>query len=233
MNDCQHTGSVISRCGNFVYSSTLLVWCKSGHVSSVWPTTDVPWRYLHVNTSTRLVSPDNLHDVFTVFTVFTDFNITTQYRHHPSVSYGCHTRSRYLDCHVPDHLLPVVVAGLFGGNLTQWDFFGRISRTLTVFFKMLGGIRYPCRSVSDTESTDITEVLPVGYQVSSLLRTILWLSVGQDSHLPIQSVLPDELTMIVTGASEASVSADWSHSSKDRPEASSSTRWSHTSTTRE
>ena len=27
--------------------------------------------------------------------------------------------------------------------------------------------------VSDTESTDITEVLPVGYQVTSLLETLL------------------------------------------------------------
>ncbi len=43
--------------------------------------------------------------------------------------------------------------------------------------------------VSDTESTDITEVLPVGYQVTSLLGTLLWISVGQDSHLPIQPVL--------------------------------------------
>jgi hypothetical protein len=43
--------------------------------------------------------------------------------------------------------------------------------------------------VSDTESTDITEVLPVGYQVTSLLEGLLWISVGQDSHLPIQTVL--------------------------------------------
>ncbi len=41
--------------------------------------------------------------------------------------------------------------------------------------------------VSDTESTDITEKLPVGYQVTNLLETFLWLSVGQDSQ--IQSVL--------------------------------------------
>ena len=43
--------------------------------------------------------------------------------------------------------------------------------------------------VFDTESTDIVEVLPVGYQVTSLLWELLWLSVGQDSHLPIQPVL--------------------------------------------
>ena len=43
--------------------------------------------------------------------------------------------------------------------------------------------------VSDTESTDIDEVLPVGYQVTSLLETFLWISVGQDSHLSIQPVL--------------------------------------------
>ena len=43
--------------------------------------------------------------------------------------------------------------------------------------------------VSDTESTDIAEVLPVGYQVTSLLGALLWLSVGQDSHFPIQPVL--------------------------------------------
>jgi hypothetical protein len=43
--------------------------------------------------------------------------------------------------------------------------------------------------VSDTESTDITEVLPIGYQVTSLLERLLWLSVGQDSHLPIPPVL--------------------------------------------
>ena len=43
--------------------------------------------------------------------------------------------------------------------------------------------------VFDTESTDIVEVLPVGYQVTSLLWELLCLSVGQDSHLPIQPVL--------------------------------------------
>jgi hypothetical protein len=80
---------------------------------------------------------------------------------------------------------------------------------------MMGGIRYPYRvtslfphptryrlfqrgstfhvtpchdDVSDTESTDIVEVLPNGYQVIILLETLLWLSVGQDSHLPIQTV---------------------------------------------
>ncbi len=42
----------------------------------------------------------------------------------------------------------------------------------------------------------------------------------------------DELTIIATRASEASVSADGSHSSKVRPESSSSTRCSHTSTRR-
>jgi hypothetical protein len=43
--------------------------------------------------------------------------------------------------------------------------------------------------VSDTESTDITEVLPVGYQVTNFLGALLWLSVGQDSPLLIQPVL--------------------------------------------
>ncbi len=37
----------------------------------------------------------------------------------------------------------------------------------------------------------------------------------------------DELMIIVTGASEASVSADGSHSSKVRPEVSSPTRYRH------
>ena len=44
--------------------------------------------------------------------------------------------------------------------------------------------------LSDTESTDIAEVLPVGYQVTSLLETLLWLSVGQDSHFqPVLHVI--------------------------------------------
>ncbi len=44
--------------------------------------------------------------------------------------------------------------------------------------------------------------------------------------------ISEELTIIATGAWEASVSTDGSHSSKVRPEVSSSTRCSHTSTTR-
>ncbi len=44
--------------------------------------------------------------------------------------------------------------------------------------------------------------------------------------------ISEELTIITTGSSEASISADGSHSSKVRPESSSSTRWNHTSTTR-
>jgi len=56
-----------------------------------------------------------------------------------------------------------------------------------------GFLRVASRRVTtmffDTNSADIGEVLPVGYQVTSLLWELLWLSVGQDSHLPTQPVL--------------------------------------------
>jgi len=56
-----------------------------------------------------------------------------------------------------------------------------------------GFLRVASRRVTtmffDTPSADIGEVLPVGYQVTSLLWELLWLSVGQDSHLPTQPVL--------------------------------------------
>jgi hypothetical protein len=43
--------------------------------------------------------------------------------------------------------------------------------------------------VFDTESTDIVEVLPVGYQVTSLLWKLFWLSVGEIHTCRCQPVL--------------------------------------------
>jgi len=97
-------------------------------------------------------------------------------------SSGCWPPRREPDIMVLFRSDPVAVQG----NIT-------FSAPQEVSVVSAGFLRVTSRRVTtmffDTKSADIGEVLPVGYQVTSLLWELLWLSVGQDSHLPIQPVL--------------------------------------------